>query len=389
MTNLSFGATHISDKILTIKSTEELEDDNTLYELKYKGKIKFLIYNLSGYFEISQSFIDKNNLKSTTDFKNLSSSNSLFFKQLLANRETKFICSSITLDEKVYENEKVKDNFKRYKQILDYIESSLKRGAKHWYYGLYQKCFFNYAYPEVYLTNDGFTFENGVEAFGSITKRTIKTNLDKLKNLNLLDYKYKKEKVSHLKFNLNKFALPPELIPSIFSSAFYEHISDEQFEPINSQLKKVGKLKEFASTKEKEIDYVAKQIENESVGRKSEQIALDFEIKRLEAIGFSECNQIVKLVSKDNSLGYDILSKENENKERYIEVKTVKRLNELVSFHITANEIQKLQQLSNYYIYIIEFTKSGQKVKIIDTKNMLDSEYFKVIPTDYKIYLKN
>jgi hypothetical protein len=389
MTNLSFGATHISDKILTIQSIEELEDDNTLYELNSDGKIKYLIYNLSGYFEIGQSFIVKNNLKNTTDFKNLSSNSPSFFNELLANRDTKFICSSITLDEKIYANEKVKDNFKGYKQILDFIESSLKRGAKHWYYGLYQKCFFNYAYPEVYLTKDGFTFENGIEVFSPITKRTIKSNLDKLKSLSLLDYKYKKEKVSHLKFNLNKFPLPPELIPSIFSSAFYEHISDERFEPINSQLKKVGELKKFVSTKEKETDYVAKQIDNESVGRKSEQIALDFEIKRLEAIGFLECNQIVKLVSNDYSLGYDILSKENENEERYIEVKTVKRLNEMLSFHITANEIQKLKQLSNYYIYIVEFTKSGEKVKIIDTENMLESEYFKIFPTDYKVYLKN
>jgi hypothetical protein len=61
----------------------------------------------------------------------------------------------------------------------------------------------------------------------------------------------------------------------------------------------------------------------------------------------------------------------------------------MLSFHITANEIQKLKQLSNYYIYIVEFTKSGEKVKIIDTENMLESEYFKIFPTDYKVYLKN
>jgi len=388
MTNLSIGATHISDKIVTIQSTVELENDNTLYELNTEGKSKFLIYNMSGYFEIGKSYIDKNKLKTTTDFKNLSSNNLLFFKELLADRETKFICSSITLDEKVYENEKVKDNLKRYRQILDYIENSLKRGAKHWYFGLYQKCFFNYAYSEVYLTNNGFTLENGIEVFSPITKRTIKTNLDKLKSLNLLDYKYKKEKVSHLKFNLNKFPLPPELIPSIFSNAFYEHISNEQFKPINSQLKKVGELKKINSTKELEIDYVAKQVENEKIGKKSEQIAFEFEIKRLQTLGFTDCTQKVKVVSENNSLGYDIESMENENEKRFIEVKTVKRNDNLYSFHITANEIQKIEQLSNYYIYIVVFTKNGQSIKIINTNNMLESEYFKIVPTDYKVYLK-
>ncbi|CAM1362182.1 hypothetical protein TOREUM_20666 [Tenacibaculum litoreum] len=387
MTNLSIGATHISDKLISIQSTIELDNDNSLYELSYRGKKIFLIYNMSGYFEIDQSFIEKNNLNNAKDFKNQATNNLLFFKELLEQRETKFICSSITLDEEIYENEKIKESFKKYRQILDNIESSLKRGAKMWYFSLYQKSFFNYAYPEVYLTKDGFTFENGIEVFSPITKRTIKTNLDKLKRLNLLDYKYKKEKIYHLKFNLNKFPLPPELIPSIFSSAFYKHIPNEHFEPINNQLKKVDMLEEIFSKNNIKIDYVAKQLKNKQIGEKSEQIVLEFEIERLQANGFKDYSPNVKLVSDDNSLGYDILSIENENKKRYIEVKTVKRNDNSYSFHITANEIQKAQQLENYYIYIVVFNKNGHSVKIIDTNNLLESEYFKIVPTDYKIYL--
>jgi hypothetical protein len=343
---------------------------------------------MSGYFEVSQSYIDKNQLKNVDDFKNLSTNNLFFFKEILAENGTKFICSSITLDEKVYQNEKVKENFTRYRQILIDIENSLKRGAKVWYYSLFQKCFFNYAYPEVYLTKSGFTFENASEVFTNTTKRTIKKNLDKLKSLNLLDYKYQKNKVSELRFNQNKFPLIPELIPSTFSSAFYENIANEQFEPINDKLKKFGAIETFGSKNKGKTDYVSKQIENEIIGAKSEQIAIEFEIKRLESIGFTDCNQKVKLVSNDNTLGYDILSIENNNEKRYIEVKTVKRHNDLYSFHITANEIQKVEKLSNYYIYIIVYTQNGHSIKIIDTTNMLDSEYFEIVPTDYKVYLK-
>lgn len=390
MTNISIGATYISDELLSIQDILELENDYSLYHLMCNGKNVFLIYNTSGYFEINQSYTEINNLKNVYDFKNLFKSNNLFLEEILANNETKFLCSLTTIDENLCKNEKVKENFKRYDRILQEIENSMKRGAKIWYHMLFQRCFFNYAYPEVYLTKNGFTFENGSVVFTNTTKKTIKNNLDKLKSLNLLDYKYRKDKVSDLKFNINKFSLFPDLIPSTFLTAFYENTDLEKFIPINNQLKKIGTIETIDISKRKEkIDYVEKQIDNEQIGSKSEQLAFEFEIERLEKEGVENCNQKVKIVSDDNTLGYDILSLEKHNENRYIEVKTVKRISDLYSFHITANEIEKVKKLSNYYIYIVIYTtKDGHSIKIIETANMLNSEYFKIVPTDYKVYLK-
>lgn len=379
---LPIGSTHISEDLVKVNSITELNIYNTLYHLSYNDDDVYLIHNLAGYFEINNSTIQVN------DLKKKSKNDLQFIEDFLMKSRPKFVYNLLSFDEVISQNIKIKESLRKYSEMLGEIEKALKRGAKRWYYTLYLKCFFNYSSPEVYLTKDGFVFENVREVFGNTTKRTIRGNLEKLKNLNILTYRYEKNTITELKFNFKKVPLFKGLVPSIFSSAFFDDVLVEQFEPINNKLEKLDIVERFESANRKKTDYVSKQIENELVGRKSEQLAFQFEIKRLVAEGIEDYNEKIKIVSDDSSLGYDILSVENDMEKRYIEVKTIKRNDDLCSFYITDNEIQKMKKLSNYYIYIVIYTKNEHSVKIIDTANMIDSENFKIVPIDYKVYLK-
>jgi len=93
-------------------------------------------------------------------------------------------------------------------------------------------------------------------------------------------------------------------------------------------------------------------------------------------------------VSEDSSLGYDIISTEKNLEKRHIEVKTLRINNDNVSFHLTKNELEKINLLSNYYIYIVEYVGNSSTVKILDTTDIENSEYFKIVPTDFKVYIK-
>lgn len=57
-------------------------------------------------------------------------------------------------------------------------------------------------------------------------------------------------------------------------------------------------------------------------GFSGEQLVMDYEVKRLKISGYAERIEHVSLT--DDSLGYDILSFEEDGTYRYIEVKTTK-----------------------------------------------------------------
>jgi len=270
--------------------------------------------------------------------------------------------------------------------LLRSIEKQVKRAARFMYHRLYQTCFFSFNYPKVYLTRDGFTMENIEDVFKQ-SFRTVRDNLNKLKSIGIIDFNYSKNTLFQLRFNLEKFPLHKEKIPSIFISAFYNESKLIDYKSINDSLKEFpDELLVYTSKTKNKVDYVDKQKSNIEIGKESEKNAFDFEVQRLISIGISKPENCVKNVSDNTSLGYDIISIENEEREaRHIEVKTVKRIDGLYTFYLTDNELEKSQYLSNYFIYLVIYEANSVDVKILSVENMIKSKYFRVVPINYKV----
>ncbi|WP_449429063.1 DUF3883 domain-containing protein [Rhodanobacter umsongensis] len=87
-------------------------------------------------------------------------------------------------------------------------------------------------------------------------------------------------------------------------------------------------------------DYLAREARNRSLGRAGELFVLDLESRRLHAEGKKALSERIEHVAatQGDGLGYDILSFENDGRERLIEVKTT-AFGELTPFYVSRNEI--------------------------------------------------
>jgi len=74
------------------------------------------------------------------------------------------------------------------------------------------------------------------------------------------------------------------------------------------------------------INYLAKEQNNRNLGEKGEQLVYDYEKWRLIKIGKENLSEKIEWVSKEkgDGVGFDILSKNNNGTDRFIEVKTTK-----------------------------------------------------------------
>ncbi|GGK35854.1 hypothetical protein GCM10007962_32760 [Yeosuana aromativorans] len=389
----NIGASHFSEEIVKISNEIEINHEITFYDLDINGKPYYYLYDgFNGYFEISHSFLEKSGIANTNQLiQEINSNEQEFYKKLLAEKKSKFVINPIgsNFSDIVSENNITIKNAKRHNLLIKEIEKKVQRGAKMWFFHFYQNTFFRQSFePDVYLDKSGFVINDTDKVFYTTT-RTLKNNLNKLKSIGLIEFSFSKNTISNLKFNSNHFTLFKENIPNLFHTAFFESNELDKYEPINADLKKVDSVNEVVfENNTGKTDYTKKQIQNELIGTKSEKIALEFELERLKSLGFENVNSIAKIVSEDSSLGYDIISKEKSLEKRHIEVKTLRVNNDNVSFHLTKNELEKINLLSNYYIYIVEYVGNSSTVKILDTTDIENSEYFKIVPTDFKVYIK-
>lgn len=117
-------------------------------------------------------------------------------------------------------------------------------------------------------------------------------------------------------------------------------------------------------------------------GFSGEQLVMDYEVKRLKKSGYAERIEHVSLT--DDSLGYDILSLEEDGTYRYIEVKTIKsNISSSGSFYISANEL-KYAQNKNYWIYYVVDVESDNP-KLYLMKNPFKDKQVHLEPISYKI----
>lgn len=103
------------------------------------------------------------------------------------------------------------------------------------------------------------------------------------------------------------------------------------------------------------INYLEREQNNRNLGQIGEEIVLEYEKWNLIHIGLEKYADQVRWISKDegDGAGFDILSKNHNGKDKYIEVKTTK-LGKETPFYFSRNELLFSQEHSNnYHLYRI------------------------------------
>lgn len=97
-------------------------------------------------------------------------------------------------------------------------------------------------------------------------------------------------------------------------------------------------------------DYLAREASNRSLGDAGETFVLDYEQRRLCALGQTRLSDRIEQVSKTkgDGLGYDILSFEPSGKERFIEVKTT-AFGNMTPFYVTRPELERSRQCAEQF----------------------------------------
>ncbi len=100
-------------------------------------------------------------------------------------------------------------------------------------------------------------------------------------------------------------------------------------------------------------NYIEIEQNNRKLGELGEELVIEYERWRLIDIGRESYAEQVEWVSKDlgDGAGFDVLSKNKDGSDRYIEVKTTK-LGELTPFYFSKNELKFSRKKSTrYFLY--------------------------------------
>lgn len=100
-------------------------------------------------------------------------------------------------------------------------------------------------------------------------------------------------------------------------------------------------------------DYLAQESRNRSLGRAGELFVAEVEARRLHAVGKARLADRVEHVAatQGDGLGYDVLSFDDDGRERLIEVKTT-AFGELTPFYVSRNELARSEaDADQYHLY--------------------------------------
>lgn len=138
----------------------------------------------------------------------------------------------------------------------------------------------------------------------------------------------------------------------------------------------------------KNIDYVKKEISQINVGTAGADAVVEFEKNRLKEKGLNNSFKNVRRVN-DDSLGYDVISYNEDGTEKYIEVKTNVSGNGYIDFHITKNELEKLNGKNNFLYYVMGNKKDNEATCIIiDKKILLENQDGCLEPEIYHVKIE-
>ena len=147
-------------------------------------------------------------------------------------------------------------------------------------------------------------------------------------------------------------------------------IIDLKIHPSNAQARaKLARIQKGA------IDFEKEARIHKKLGNRGEEIVMESERARLRDAGREGLAGKVERVSvKDDSLGYDIASFDDDGAKRLIEVKSTARSSDGVpTFLISSNQYNEAKKLKNYYFYVV-FEAKSKHPKIWPIKDPLQHE---------------
>lgn len=133
------------------------------------------------------------------------------------------------------------------------------------------------------------------------------------------------------------------------------------------------------------VNWEQREKQNRIAGRRAEEFAIEFEVERLKALNVENPELMVKDVSDQYHLGYDLETTNPDGTMRRIEVKS----SNTNKFIITRNEYEKSQKHSDYWIYVVTIVNRRVKVKTIKNPNLKDENQFDLVPLNYEVTFEN
>lgn len=133
------------------------------------------------------------------------------------------------------------------------------------------------------------------------------------------------------------------------------------------------------------INYLEKEQSNRALGLFGEEMIMEFERWNLIKFGKDNLADKIEWISKEqgDGAGFDILSKNLNGTDKYIEVKTT-RLGKETPFFFSSNELQfSINKASHYHLY--RLFNAEKDVKFFQKNGSLDS-VCKSVPIMYKGY---
>lgn len=119
----------------------------------------------------------------------------------------------------------------------------------------------------------------------------------------------------------------------------------------------------LSTPKLRKPNYLKIEQRNQKLGLLGEELIFHYEKWRLIQAGKSTLADQIEWISHEagDGAGFDILSRNDNGSDRYIEVKTT-TLSESTPFYFTRNELQVSQEKSNnYFLYrVFQFRKGPQ-----------------------------
>jgi hypothetical protein len=144
-------------------------------------------------------------------------------------------------------------------------------------------------------------------------------------------------------------------------------------------------ISETASPRKKR-NYLEIECKNSALGLAGEKLVMDYEHERLWRAGNRKLAEKIEhvAVSRGDHLGYDILSFDDDGKERLIEVKTT-QFGQMTPFFATRNEVNVSIELSDYYqVYrVYSFEKNPKLFSLegaIGDRCVLTPTVFSAVP---------
>jgi hypothetical protein len=133
-------------------------------------------------------------------------------------------------------------------------------------------------------------------------------------------------------------------------------------------------------------NHETRQKNSKRTGDRGELIVLALEKQRLIQAGKLKLAENVDHVAdRDDGLGYDILSFDDDGTERPIEVKATTASNLQNGFYISATELEKSAELLNYHLYLV-FSALSKSPRVFTMKQPnLKGLGFDLEPLNYRV----